>query len=78
VLQRLLTEAGIGGFDHELFSVYTQGVGVAADWGSLRSPETYVGYTRTEHFATPVAQSWTDFICLPPGAAAAQSVGPGG
>jgi hypothetical protein len=25
----------------------------AADWGSLRSPETYVGDARTEHFASP-------------------------
>ena len=24
-----------------------------ADWGSLRSPENYVGYDRTDHFASP-------------------------
>jgi hypothetical protein len=25
----------------------------AADWGSLKSPENYVGYDRTENFASP-------------------------
>ncbi len=53
VLQHLLTEAGNSGFDHELVSVDAQGAEVAADWGSLRSPETYVGYEQTEHFASP-------------------------
>jgi thiol-disulfide isomerase/thioredoxin len=53
VLQHLLAEAGIGGFSHELVSVDAQGAEAAADWGSLRSPETYVGYERTEHFASP-------------------------
>jgi thioredoxin family protein len=28
-------------------------VEAAADWGSLRSPETYLGYGRTENFASP-------------------------
>ena len=53
VLQHLLAEAGIGGFAHELVSVDAQGAEVAADWGSLRSPETYVGYEQTENFASP-------------------------
>jgi thiol-disulfide isomerase/thioredoxin len=53
VIQHLLIEAGIGGIAHELVSVDAQGVEAAADWGSLRSPETYVGYERTEHFASP-------------------------
>src|SRR5437868_456639 len=30
-----------------------QGPEVAADWGDLRSPENYVGYERTENFASP-------------------------
>jgi hypothetical protein len=29
------------------------GVEAAADWEALRSPETYVGYARTENFASP-------------------------
>ena len=30
-----------------------RGVEAAADWGNLRSPETYVGYERTQNFASP-------------------------
>ena len=53
MLQHLLAEAGIGGFDDDLVSVDAQGAEVAADWDSLRSVETYVGFERTEHFASP-------------------------
>jgi hypothetical protein len=30
-----------------------RGIEVAADWGSLKSPENYLGYERTENFASP-------------------------
>jgi thiol-disulfide isomerase/thioredoxin len=53
VIQQLLTEAGIGGIDHELVSIDARGFEAAADWGSLKSPENYVGYARTENFASP-------------------------
>ncbi len=53
IIQHLLAEAGFSGIAHELVSVDAQGAEVAADWGSLKSPETYVGYERTEHFASP-------------------------
>src|SRR5918996_875772 len=53
IIQRLLTEAGVGGIDHELVSVDARGVEAAADWDSLRSPENYLGYQRTENFASP-------------------------
>jgi thiol-disulfide isomerase/thioredoxin len=53
LLQHLLAEAGIGGFDDDLVSVDAQGAEAAADWDSLRSPETYVGDALTEHFASP-------------------------
>ena len=53
ILQQLLAEAGIGGIAHELVSVEAQGAEAAADWGSLRSPETYVGDARAKHFASP-------------------------
>ena len=53
VLQHVLAEARIGGFAHELVSVDVQGAEVAAEYGSLRSPETYTGDARTEHFASP-------------------------
>ncbi len=49
----MLAEAGTGGIGHELVSVDARGVEAAADWGSLRSPENYVGYERTENFASP-------------------------
>jgi hypothetical protein len=34
-------------------SVEARGIEAAADWGSLQSPETYVGYERAENFASP-------------------------
>jgi hypothetical protein len=51
ILQQLLTEAGSGGTDQELTSVDARGVEAAADWDSLRSPENYLGYERTDNFA---------------------------
>ena len=53
MIQQLLAEAGIGGLDDELVSVDGQGAEAAADWDSLRSAENYVGYERTENFASP-------------------------
>jgi thiol-disulfide isomerase/thioredoxin len=53
VIQRLLTEAGISGIGHELVSVDASGVEAAADWDSLWSPENYLGFERTENFASP-------------------------
>ena len=53
MIQQLLAEAGISDFDQELVSVDTRGAEVAADWRELRSPENYVGYERTENFASP-------------------------
>jgi thiol-disulfide isomerase/thioredoxin len=53
IIQRLLAEAGIGDIGQELVSVEGSGVEAAADWSSLRSPENYVGYARTENFASP-------------------------
>ena len=53
MIQQLLAEAGSGGLSHELVSVDARGAEAAADWGSLKSPENYVGYERTENFASP-------------------------
>jgi thiol-disulfide isomerase/thioredoxin len=52
LLQQLLAEAGTGGIGHDLVSVDPGGVEAAADWASLRSPENYLGYERTENFAS--------------------------
>ena len=52
-IQQLLAEAGRDGIGRELVSVDARGLEAAADWGSLRSPENYLGYERTENFASP-------------------------
>jgi hypothetical protein len=53
IIQQLLTEAGSDGFGMEMVSVDPRGVEAPADWANLRSPENYVGYERTENFASP-------------------------
>ncbi len=52
VIQQLLTDAG-NNLSRELVSVDPKGVEQAADWGSLKSPETYVGYEQAKSFASP-------------------------
>jgi thiol-disulfide isomerase/thioredoxin len=53
ILQELLAEAGTTAIDREPVSVDGAGFEAAADWGSLRSPENYLGFARTENFASP-------------------------
>jgi thiol-disulfide isomerase/thioredoxin len=53
ILQELLREAGAAGVSREPVKVDARGLDAAADWGSLKSPENYVGYERTENFASP-------------------------
>jgi len=53
IIQRLLNDAGAGGIGDGLVSVDARGLEVAADWGSLKSPENYLGYERTQNFASP-------------------------
>jgi hypothetical protein len=53
ILQRLLAEAGGGSLGDDLVSADASGVEAPADWGSLKSPENYVGYERTQNFASP-------------------------
>jgi thiol-disulfide isomerase/thioredoxin len=47
VIQRLL------GVERELVAVEGLGVEAEADWDHLRTPETYLGYLRTQGFASP-------------------------
>jgi thiol-disulfide isomerase/thioredoxin len=47
VIQRLL------GVERELVSVEGTGVEAEADWDHLRTPETYLGYGRSEQFVSP-------------------------
>jgi thiol-disulfide isomerase/thioredoxin len=53
IIQELLAEAGAAGVSREPVSVDAKGVEAAADWRSLKSGENYVGYQRTENFASP-------------------------
>ena len=46
-IQRLLE------VERELVSVEGVGVEADADWDHLRTPETYLGYTRSQYFASP-------------------------
>jgi len=53
-IRQLLAAAGTGGgIDRESVSVDAHGPEVGADWASLKSPETYVGYRKAENFASP-------------------------
>jgi thiol-disulfide isomerase/thioredoxin len=52
-IQQLLAEAGHAGSNHELVSIDAGGAEAGADWSSLKSAETYVGYGQTENFASP-------------------------
>ncbi|HEX4679934.1 MAG TPA: redoxin domain-containing protein [Gaiellaceae bacterium] len=47
LIQRLLE------VERELVSVEALGVEAEADWDNLQTPETYLGYARGEHFASP-------------------------
>jgi thiol-disulfide isomerase/thioredoxin len=53
ILQQLLAEAGQESSSEALVQIDPKGVEAPADWRSLGSPETYVGYGRTEMFASP-------------------------
>jgi thiol-disulfide isomerase/thioredoxin len=53
IIQELLREAGVSDVSHEPVKVDAHGLDAAADWGSLKSPENYVGFVRTENFASP-------------------------
>ncbi len=52
VIQQLLSESGAGRVGQEMVEVNARGFEAAADWDSLRSPENYLGYERTENFAS--------------------------
>ena len=52
IMQQLLTDAGAEGVGHDLVAVEPSGVEAAADWDSLWSQENYLGYERTENFAS--------------------------
>ncbi len=50
-IQQLLSEAGAEGLDQDLVMVEPVGLEVSADWRTLRSGETYLGYRQATGFA---------------------------
>jgi thiol-disulfide isomerase/thioredoxin len=53
IVQRLLREAGRDGIGDDLVSVAAGGFEAQADWATLESPETYLGYEQAQNFASP-------------------------
>jgi thiol-disulfide isomerase/thioredoxin len=60
VIQRLLGEAGRDNVPHELVSVAPDGLEVQADWASLASPETYLGYEQARGFTSSPREAALD------------------
>jgi len=56
VIQQLLAEAGHDRQAGDFVAPQADGVGLAADDADVQSPETYVGYARAGHFASPGGQ----------------------
>ena len=78
VIQQLLAEAGSADAGTNLVSVDARGLEAPANWASLRSPENYTGYERTEDLPPPVAPARQAARLHRPGAARAEPVGPSG
>jgi len=53
LIRKLLAEAGAKDIDDNLASVDARGPEAPPDWKDLRSEENYVGYKRTQNFASP-------------------------
>jgi thiol-disulfide isomerase/thioredoxin len=53
-IQQLLMDMGAEGIDQDLVMVDPQGLEVAADWRTIQSPETYLGYRQATGFAQEV------------------------
>ncbi|SDT22562.1 Cytochrome c biogenesis protein CcdA [Pseudomonas asplenii] len=57
VIQQLLAEAGNTHVAEGMVNAQASGVMQAADLTEVKSPETYIGYERAEHFASPGQQT---------------------
>jgi len=68
MLPRLVAEHGGAALSrgHRVVSVDASGVEAAAEWHNLRSPETYVGYKRTERFVSPEVRDATAVVSTSP------------
>jgi thiol-disulfide isomerase/thioredoxin len=66
-IQQLLLDAGVDGIDQDLVMVDPRGLEVAADWQTLQSPETYVGYDQSTGFAQDDVASFDEpHVYTPP------------
>ena len=52
MIKRALNDAGIKGVGGDLVEVDGSGLEAAADWASLKSPENYLGFGRTQNFVS--------------------------
>jgi thiol-disulfide isomerase/thioredoxin len=52
VVQQLLLDAGAEGIDQDLVMVEPRGLELGADWRTLKSAETYLGYAQSTGFAS--------------------------
>jgi thiol-disulfide isomerase/thioredoxin len=67
-IQQLLLDTGVDGIDQDLVIVESRGLEVAADWQTLQSPETYVGYNQSTGFAQDGVASFDEpRVYTPPG-----------
>jgi cytochrome c biogenesis protein CcdA/thiol-disulfide isomerase/thioredoxin len=53
IIQKLLAEAGDSHVPTGMVAVNASGVEAASTQGDVKSPETYIGYNRIEHFVSP-------------------------
>jgi cytochrome c biogenesis protein CcdA/thiol-disulfide isomerase/thioredoxin len=53
VIQQLLAEAGKGNVPADMVTVSATGAEAASDRADVKSPETYIGFSRAENFASP-------------------------
>jgi thiol-disulfide isomerase/thioredoxin len=53
MIQQLLKEVSINNISTETVKLQPKGFEAAADWDQLQSPENYLGYRRTQGFASP-------------------------
>jgi hypothetical protein len=52
-IRELLAESGVALDEQRSVPAAVTGFELQADWGNLRSPETYLGYERTDRFSSP-------------------------
>jgi thiol-disulfide isomerase/thioredoxin len=53
LIQQLLKDNGAGALSESTASIAASGIEAAPNFENAESPETYVGYNRAEHFASP-------------------------